>query len=481
MKLLVFVVFAILVISILPNLLNASPHSQSASEEIWAGALDISGVQLHIVVHIARKADGTYVSTMDSPDQGAKGIPIAKTTLADGKLVLEVTTVQGKYEGTISADGKEATGTWEQGGLKLPLTLKKVDKAPEIVKPKRPQTPNKPYPYKEQEVSYENKAAGIKLAGTLTVPRGKGSFPAVLLITGSGAQDRNEALLGHQPFLVLSDFLTRQGIAVLRMDDRGVGGSTGNTANSTTEDFVGDVLTGVGFLKSRKEIDAKHIGLIGHSEGGVIAPMAAARSKDVAFIVMMAGTGLPGDEIIYLQGRLIAKASGAPDADIDRSDKLQHRIFEFIKKDGGGPELEKRIQPLIDEIKASLPESDRKKAEAAGSFSPAAMKSVTSPWFRYFLTLDPRLALRKVKCPVLAINGEKDLQVPPKQNLPEITKALKQAENRDVTIKELSGLNHLFQKCSTGSPSEYQKIEETIDPIALKTMGDWIKKHAANH
>ena len=263
------------------------------------GSLKVpNGLELRILFNISTKTDGSISATMDSLDQGAKGIPVETATYKNGSLKLEVKSIKGTFEGTLKADGKTIDGKWKQAGLDLPLVLNRIDKVPDL---HRKQDPVKPYPYVEEEVVYENKAAGVKLAGTLTLPRSDGQFPAVMLITGSGQQNRDEEIFGHRPFLVLSDYLTRQGIAVLRVDDRGIGGSTGNVSQATTEDFAGDVLSGIEYLKSRKEIDPTRIGLIGHSEGGIIAPIVAVRSPDVAFIVMMAGTGLTGEEILYLQ------------------------------------------------------------------------------------------------------------------------------------------------------------------------------------
>jgi pimeloyl-ACP methyl ester carboxylesterase len=334
----------------------------------------------------------------------------------------------------------------------------------------RPQEPKKPYPYDEEEVAYENKRDGVKLAGTLTFPRGKGPFPTVLLITGSGPQDRNESLLGHKPFLVLADYLTRQGIAVLRVDDRGMGGSTGSVPNSTTENFAADVMAGIEFLKTRKEIDPKRIGLIGHSEGGMIAPLVAAQNGDVAFIVLMAGAGVTGEEILYLQGAMIMKASGASAGQLAKQRATQESMFKILKEEKDPAAAEKRLR---EELSKSLTEEEKKKAEQAIA---AQIKLVNTSWFRFFLTLDPRPALRKVKCPVLALNGENDLQVPANENLREIEAALKAGGNNDVTIARLPKLNHLFQTSETGSPNEYIKIEETIAPVALRTIGDWILK-----
>lgn len=444
---------------------------KTSVEGAWQGTLDVPGAKLRLVLKISKKPDGTLTAKLDSLDQGAMDIPVDEVTFKDGALRFEIKNLMVTYEGKLS--GAEVVGQFKQGGFTLPLTLKKTDKPAEV---KRPQEPKKPYPYEEEEVTYENKKAGVKFAGTLTKPRGKGPFPAVLLITGSGAQDRNESLLGHKPFLVLADYLTRKGIAVLRVDDRGVGGSTGNVSQATSEDLAEDVLVGVAYLKSRKEIDRKKIGLIGHSEGGIIAPMAAVKSKDVAFIVLMAGTGLTGEEILYLQGELIARAAGAHILDVAAQRRLQEQMFAVLRSEPDDARAEKKLREIVAEEISKLSEEEKKVAGSASAAMEAQVKQVLSPWFRFFLTYDPKPTLRKVKCPVLALNGEKDLQVPPRENLRAIEDALKAGRNRDYTIKEFPGLNHLFQTCQTGAPSEYGQIEETIAPVVLETIAEWILK-----
>ncbi len=458
---------------------NASTATLSGIQDsdvtgIFEGTIAVQGTKLRVVFHISRKADGTYVTTMDSPDQGAKGIPTTSTTFEDRTLKIDMAALKAGYVGRLAKSGKSIEGIFTQNGADLPLEMARVQKAAEIVKPKRPQEPKPPFPYTQREVSYLNAAGGIRLAGTLTIPKGKGPFPVALMITGSGAQDRNEELLGHKPFLVISDYLTRRGVAVLRVDDRGVGGSTGNTPNSTTEDFVGDVLTGVNFLKTQKEIDPHKIGLIGHSEGGLIGPMAASRSKDVAFVVMMAGPGLVGEQIIQLQSKLILKASGIPESTIEMQAKKSEPLYKIIREEKDDAKFAEKITEKLANIYDALSDTEKKAVGTRDSFVKLQMASVGSKWFRYFFTLDPSTALKKVKCPVLALNGSKDLQVPPQQDIDAINKYLKEAGNKDYTTKILSGLNHLFQTCKTGAPSEYATIEETISPAALTIMGDWI-------
>ena len=296
----------------------------------------------------------------------------------------------------------------------------------------------------------------------------------MLLITGSGPQDRNETLMGHRPFLVLADYLTRRGIAVLRVDDRGVGGSTGNVMRSTDDDFADDVLAGVAFLKGRKDIDGKRIGLIGHSEGGLVAPMAAARSPDVAFIVLMAGVGVPMERILETQGAMILKGLGVSDNVIAVRQAVLPKALHILRTEKDDPIAEKKIRKLAKEGEAMLTEADRKLLKPLRAQEEAQIKMMLTPWFRALVTYQPAAILKKVKCPVLAINGEKDLQVEPKENLGAIAAALKSGGNTRCTVRELPGLNHLFQTAKTGMPTEYGQIEETISPAAMKVIGDWL-------
>ncbi|MCD4845726.1 MAG: alpha/beta fold hydrolase [Methanosarcinales archaeon] len=441
------------------------PADQQDIQGIWQGVIEVSGTKLRLVINISSEQNSTLTATLDSPDQGVTGIPIDKVTFQNDNLNLEVESIHGVYNGKFGEDDQTINGHWEQSGQSFPLLLQRLDKAPVL---NRPQEPDRPYPYEDEEVIYKNETTGIELAGTLTLPTSEGPFPAVLLITGSGAQDRNETILGHRPFLVLSDYLTRRGIAVLRVDDRGIGGSTGNVSQATSEDFAGDVLTGVEYLKGHKEIDSEKIGLIGHSEGGIIAPMAAVRSGDVAFIVMMGGPGVAGEEILYLQTELLLRSEGVSDDEIAKEREVQSRIFDVVKNETDNAAAEKKLNEILDEIE--MPKENKL----------AEIERCLSPWFRYYLTYDPKPTLINVQCPVLAIIGEKDLQVPSRQNLPAIEEALRTGGNKDYTIMELPGLNHLFQTAITGSPSEYQQIEETLSPTALEVIGDWILQHTEN-
>ena len=451
---------------------------------LWTGKLPIgAGMTLRIAVKIKADPHGGLSSTLDSLDQGAMNIPIASTTFQDNQLDLKVTAVDGEFKGALSNDGATLTGTWIQNGMTLPLILIRSEK--EDI-PTHSQEPAPPFPYVVKDVSYPNAKAGITLAGTLTKPFGPGPFPAVVLITGSGPQDRDELILGHKPFLVLADYLTRRGIAVLRADDRGAGKSTGIFATASTMDFADDTLAGVNYLKRRPDIDHGHIGLIGHSEGGIVAPLVANRSRDVAFIVLMAGPGLRGDQIVERQSVLIQQAMGVPPGAITAAEKAQRQALDVVVTEKDPKVRTAKLRAIL--VKATRsPAGQAELARVNGgqpmpetrvqSYIEQQMQTLDTPWMRFFLTYDPLPALKKVKCPVLAVAGSRDLQVPPKEDLDAIRAALKAGGNRDFMVKELPGLNHLFQPGKTGAPSEYAGIDITLDLSALKVIGDWVVRH----
>jgi len=425
----------------------------------WQGTLKGPGVELRVVVHLTRGASG-LTGTLDSPDQAASGIALAAAALTGNTLTFSVPAVNGSYTGTLTPQGS-IDGSWSQGGQALPLALTRVTNVASL-SPRRPQTPAPPYPYGEEDVSYTS-APGVRLAATLTLPAGAGPFPAVVLITGSGPQDRDETLLGHKPFKVLADHLTRQGIAVLRADDRGSGSSTGTFATATSMDFAADAEAGLTYLANRKEINPGKLGLVGHSEGGVVAPIVAARNRAVAFIVLLAGSGVPGDEVLLAQQALIATANGAPPELVQRASAAMREVFAAIKTEKDDTAL---AAALRQRLAALIPAAQ----------VDAQVQTLLSPWYRYFLTYDPRPTLRAVRCPVLALTGEKDLQVPATANLAAIKAALDEGGNTRSQVEELPGLNHLFQHATTGSPAEYARIEETVATEVLEKVSGWILK-----
>ncbi len=480
MKKTYFRIALLIFISLLACQLSTVAQQEKSKDEktftsLWEGKLKInSAVSLRLVLKTFNNEDGSLNAYMDSPDQGKNNIPVTSVTMSEDSLKFAVKNIGLTYSGKIIKDSAMVKGVFKQSTLVIPLDLKKIEKLVEI---KRPQEPAKPYPYNDEEVTFENKEANITLAGSFTYPKEGTKFPAVVLVTGSGAQDRDETLAGginHKPFLVLSDYLTRNGIAVLRFDDRGVAKSKGNFATATTADFATDALAAVEYLKTRKEVDPKKIGVAGHSEGGLIAPMTAANSNDVNFVVMLAGPGLPGKDILLLQGKLIAKADGEKEDKIEKSIRLNEKMYDAVLGEENNEEAAKKLKALYDEFIQTLAGNDKKEAEEKKPTLEQGLKQLTSPWFRFFMKFDPRPVLESVSVPVLALNGEKDLQVPARENLAEIEKALKNGGNKNFKTVLLPGLNHLFQHAKTGSPSEYGSIEETFSPYAMKLMKDWI-------
>jgi pimeloyl-ACP methyl ester carboxylesterase len=433
----------------------------------WNGILDVQVMQLKLVFHITEGPEGLS-ATMDSPDQKAFGIEVSSISFNDPVLTMDVSASHINYTGELK-DGM-ITGTFRQAGQEYPLDLVRgeVEKKALV----RPQEPIRPFPYYEEDVVFQNAGAGIKLAGTLTLPDKEGVYPVVVLITGSGGQDRDEALMGHKPFLVISDHLTRKGIGVLRFDDRGIGASEGDVMLGDTYDLAGDVRSAVDYLKTRPEVGM--IGLAGHSEGGIIAPIVAAQTGDVGFIILLAGTGIRGDKLLLLQEELIMRASGAPEEEIAKTLDVNKVAFDMVinaeSLDSLKVQLGKYLNDSMDSGLIEIPENMTR-----DEMYSLQLDSVANPWMYEFIRLDPSVWLEKVKCPVLALNGSKDLQVPPKENLAAIGAALDKAGNKDYTLKEFPGLNHLFQECETGSPTEYATIEQTFSPVVLETMTDWIK------
>jgi len=433
----------------------------------WYGTLRVSGIELRLVFHISRE-DSTYKVEMDSPDQNAFGIPASTITFENSTLTIGIERLRARYEGTYGPSGIE--GVFHQSGQSFPLNL---TRAPlESKAPVRPQEPKPPYPYHSEEVRFPSESGTIELAGTLTWPAGKQEFPTAILISGSGPQNRDEEFMTHKPFLVLADHLTRNGIAVLRYDDRGFAQSTGNHSGATTADFANDVRAAIAYLNTRKEIDPKRVGLIGHSEGGLIAPMVAT-DTDLAFIVLLAAPGVPGSQVLLKQMELISRAHGMDEERIQSASRINQHIFELFGQYGDDESFESRLEGYLKEVLSAnsiIPEGVGK-----AEFIARQVAQFRSPWMRYFLTYDPVDALKRVKCPVLALNGGKDVQVAP-GNLAVIEQAIRQGGNDKVMVKEFPDMNHLFQTCTTGATDEYPTIEQTMDPSVLAEIAGWVLK-----
>ncbi len=475
----------------LPLTLTRSSNQAAAAEEespqtlreAWVGKLKMGIMEPIMQFRIVTTEAGETAAYFDSVTEGRTGF--VATWSSDGdQLNFDVASIKLTYRGTLNADGDSAEGTWSQGGRNVPLTLKKQATVYDTanVWENRPQRPVPPFPYDEEEVTIENQQDDLTLAGTLTIPRQPGRHPAVILISGSGPSDRDESIMEHKPFLVLADYLTRRGIAVLRYDDRGTAGSTGKFSHATTADFARDASAAVEFLKQHERINPTEIGLAGHSEGGLIAPMVVGLRDDVAFVVLLAATGVEGFRITHSQTEAMLRAVGTDEAEIAIGMAVQRAVIDVARKASPHADFSEELDEAVEKVIQTVAESDR---EEAGKNIRLAIRNekrrLQDAWMRFFLSYDPRPALRSIKCPVLAIWGSKDLQVLPDLNLPEIEKALAASGNPDYEVVELENLNHLFQACETGAMGEYATIQETFNPVALKTIGDWIVSHTTRN
>ena len=431
------------------------------------GKIAAGAIPLRIIFNLSLVEKDSLVATLDSPDQGVKNIKLGPVTFDGSKIKISAGAMLAEYNGIIKNDTL-IEGTWIQAGTSMVLNITKLKTEFAII---RPQEPKPPFPYAEEDITFTNDKFNIKLSGTLTIPKGEGPFPAVIMITGSGPQNRNEELLGHKPFLIIADYLTRCGIAVLRYDDRGFGRSQGNYMAATSADLATDAEAAFTFLKSKSNI--RTIGLLGHSEGGLIAPLIASENNDVGFIVSLAGPGVTGEEIILSQSEDISRASGISEDQIQAAISTNKKLYSVLKTE---PDNRKAEEKILDVYKKILTEQNTSPEETEKLISQIKMtfNSGMYTWFRYFIMTDPAVLWSKVKCPVLALNGEKDLQVAADVNLPAIKKALNSGGNRSVKTISLPGLNHLFQHTKTGLPSEYGEIEETFSPEVLKIIADWI-------
>ncbi|MBX3562293.1 MAG: alpha/beta hydrolase [Sphingomonas sp.] len=430
----------------------------------WRGVVNRNGVDLRLIVRIATGPGGT-IAAFDAPDMMAMGLPVTGLTREGRDVAFTVPASGASFQGILSGDGARIAGTWRLPGYPDTALAFARDAAPTGPRA-RPQLPQPPFPYRTEEARFDNpRAPGVTLAGTLTVPEGEGPFPAAILISGSGPQDRDETVFGHKPFAVLADHLTRAGIAVLRYDDRGAGQSTGSHAGATSADFATDADAAFSWLADRPEIDARGVGFVGHSEGGLIGPLAALDNDRVAFLVLMAGPGTDTATLMESQRRAIGVSVGMSAADLDRSEPIQRRYFAIAAGD-------------LDETAAVAALEAALTGDAlAGAGIPAAQRDgmvqrMRDPWFRFFARHDPASVLARMRMPVLAINGALDRQVPAAENLAGIRAAT--TGNPDVTIVELPGLNHMFQTARTGGIGEYADIEETMAPGAMETITDWI-------
>lgn len=436
----------------------------------WRGQIALGNDQLTLLVHI-HDENGKLVATIDSPDQMATGIPVESVHFANDTLLLSLPALMASYTGAKQANGR-IHGKWTQGGMTFDLNLAPTTE--QAILPNRPQEPQPPFLYATEEVVFHNPKANINLAGTLSIPRGKGPHPGVVLISGSGPQNRDEEIAGHKPFLVLADFLARNGIASLRFDDRGVNQSEGNFASATSLDFKTDAAAALAFLQKQKRIDPERCGLIGHSEGGMIAQMMAADNDKLAFIVLLAAPGVPIPELMLKQAKRIARAQGASKNEIELSLASNRAVFDILLQVHDPDSARKLVNREMENLAVSLSGNDPGRKEMLHNQLQSGLDAVFTPWFLFFIKYKPEDYLSRVKCPVLALNGDKDIQVEAVSNIGGITEIIQRSGNVQLSTHILPGLNHLFQTAETGAPREYAEIEETFAPQALAIIADWI-------
>lgn len=427
---------------------------------IWSGTTRRNGADMRMTLRVTTGPAGTEAK-FDAPDMFAMGMPVTALTRQGGQIRFTLPTAGVSFTGQVR--GPSLSGEWTDGGTSL---FQRADVEPLAIAPRRSQTPQPPFPYREIETRISNvDAPGVTLAATLTLPTGDGPFPAVVLITGSGPQDRDETAYGHKPFAVLADHLARRGVAVLRYDDRGVGGSTGQHTGATSADFASDAMAAAVWLALRPEVNIDAIGFVGHSEGGLIAPLAAMETSNVSYLVLLAAPGVRITEMLDAQRRALTQAQGRSAAEVTAADTLQEKLIEIASSSLDQASAEVALKAVLNDTRITG-------SNLSSAARDAISAQVLDPWFRWFIRHDPSPALTHFRGPILALNGSLDRQVLPEQNLAGIRNAT--IANADVTIIELPSLNHLLQTARTGGVGEYAVIEETISPIALDAVSTWI-------
>lgn len=457
---------------------NASSQNVSGN---WQGNLHINDNEIPIVFHIKKDAFNKLSAVFDSPSQKAFGIACNDVKLKSDSDIISIQIISGFYAAKlINKDSLD--GVWHQGKGSLPLGLIRTSDTSSFIEHKRPQTPLPPFPYLSIDTVYKNADNTMQYGATFTRPFSGNKFPTVILITGSGKQDRDENIFGHKPFAVIADYLTKNGIAVLRIDDRGMGKTSGDYETSTIADFAKDVETGIQYLKSRSDVDTKKIGLIGHSEGGIVAPLVAVGNKEVAFMILLAGSGVKGSEINDFQNIYPLQKTGTNKDVIKKFLVLHHKLRSISINSKNAIDYDSTVSKIFldwkkNQSEETLKELIRNSDEETIRSLQYNYSSFKTPWWNFFLNYDPSIALQKLSVPVLALNGEKDVQIEPKSNLAAIESALKKSKSKNFKTMEIPGLNHLFQHCLRCTVDEYAELEETFAPEILKIMGDWLNKN----
>ena len=457
-----------------------SPEGLGRLVGTWRGTMDNAGVPLQMVFHVRQTDAGVSVS-IDVPAQNAENLPVRTITRERQNVRMEAPLLGATYTAELSDDATQMQGTWEQNGLNVALTLVRTNGDSGVDQPaassraaRRPQTPRPPFPYQSLELTFKNEQEGISFGATVTYPSGEGPFPGVVLISGSGQQDRNHSLFGHQTFAVLADALTRSGMAVLRYDDRGVGESGGaeSLAGVTSESFARDVLSAYQRLSSLPYVDASRVGLAGLSEGGSIAPMIVEMSRRAPgsiapphFLVLLGASAVPGDALMMAQSRALLEASGAGEEQIRSAAQANRAVYDVALSDLSDEQAAEAIRAILEDLGLS---DDQIAAQVA---------ALTSAWYRSFLRYNPAPVLKELDQAVLALYGALDVQVPPQQNAPAMREALSAAPTERFSVEVIEGVNHLLQPANTGSPSEYGQIETTIAESVLTAITSWLSQN----
>ncbi len=446
----------------------------------WHGDLAVSGQTIELILHLTKNGTN-YESNWDVPIQGAKGMPSSTTIVNGNNLEIDIKGIQAGFSGVASVDYSKIEGNWKQGGLNFPLVLKPLnpeDAPKEITKT---QTPKPPYSYESEDITYVGSKTGLTYGATYSYPKNTKNFPVLILITGSGQQDRDETLMGHKPFAVIADAFTKNGYGVLRIDDRGIGKSTGNFKESTSEDFANDVEEHLAYIKTKPNINLKKIGLLGHSEGGIIAPMVAARNKDISFLILLAAPGIPISELMTNQNKDVLKSTGIDDEVISTYLPLYKKLLTEITS---SKDIETAKKTALIEVQKWRKTSSKEQVKATTNITDSnsekayvatMVNTLSTPWWKFFANYKPQTNLEKIRCPVLVLNGGSDIQVSAQPNINGIRTALQKANNSLVTVNVFPKMNHLFQRCSLCSVAEYGQLATTIEPEVLQYMVEWLK------
>lgn len=453
---------------LLATLAAPAPAPAAVADGVWEGRI---GSVLRCRIHLRTSPTGRE-AFFDSPDQGATDLPLALVHLSDDSITVDLVAAGARFRGRFADGGRALRGTWSQGGQDAPLELTRLDAPPDD---SRPQEPKPPYPYDVNEVTFAGSASGVTLSGTLTRPRGDARVPAVVLVTGSGPQDRDSQISGHKSFKLMADRFTRAGIAVLRYDERGIGRSTGQYAAALTVDFAADAAAAVAFLRTRPDIDGARIAVLGHSEGGIVAPWVAARDPKLAAIVSLAGPTIRGDRLLESQSVALMRAAGRDSAGQERTMRFNREVWRHVFEDTPVDTAAARVERSTRAFVLGLPASDLAQLGDAQAFIQSTRAQVTNPWFRAFVRHDPGPDLARVRVPMLAYFAERDLQVTPDANLPALQQHFSGARAKLLTTRRWPGLNHLFQTATTGLPAEYSLIGETLAPQMLEALTEWLR------